>query len=145
MVQNFRGCCKPPLLDCLSHLTPWAACQLRAEFKELGERIHPTVFLKNLPEEAGAFDVFAAFPDLNRPIAEFCEILFRGPSFLTPGERQTLFVYVSGFNACQYCYGGHTAAVAYGLDPDVFDTLFDDIETASVDDKLKPLFRWCGN
>ena len=99
-------------------------------------------FLKNLPEQADVFDVFTAFPDFNKPLAEFCENVFRGPSSLTPGERQTLFAYVSGLNACQYCYGGHAAAaVAYGLDKDVFDALFNDIESAPVDEKLKPLLR----
>ena len=99
-------------------------------------------FLKCLSEDADAFDVFAAFPQIHAPTAEVCEAIFRGDSPLSEGERQMLFAFASALNACQYCYGGHAAAaVAYGHDGAVFDALLNDIETAPVDDRLKPLFR----
>ncbi len=99
-------------------------------------------YLKCLSEDADAFDVFAAFPHIHLPLAELCEAIFRGSSPLSRGQRQMLFAYASALNSCQYCYGGHAAAaVAHGQDAAVFDALLDDIGTAPVDDRLKPLFR----
>jgi putative tryptophan/tyrosine transport system substrate-binding protein len=40
----------------------------------------------------------------------------RGPSPLTPGERELIAAYVSGIDDCQYCYGVHAEpAKAFGI------------------------------
>ena len=45
--------------------------------------------------------------------------------------------------ACGFCAGAHRgAAVAFGIDPDVFDGMMRDVERAPVDDKLKPILAF---
>ena len=39
-------------------------------------------YLGDLPEEASTFDLFAAYPEIHRPFAEFTEKLFRGEGSL---------------------------------------------------------------
>lgn len=99
--------------------------------------------LKNLPEHPAVFDVFAAFPELYAPFADFCQRLFRGPGPLTPAERELIFAYVSDLNACRYCHGGHAAtAVVLGAPQGVFEALRQGIDGAPVAAKLKPLLRY---
>ncbi len=99
--------------------------------------------VRDLPENASVFDVFAAYPDLFTPIVEFSQQVFRGPGPLAPRDRELIFSYVSQLNACEYCFGGHSAtAVLLGASKDVFDKLKVDVDAAPVDAKLKPLLRY---
>ncbi len=99
--------------------------------------------LRNLPEHATVFDVFAAYPEMFTHIADFSQLVFRGPGPLTPRDRELIFTYVSQLNACAYCFGGHAeTSKLLGAAADVFERLKVDIETAPVDAKLKPLLRY---
>ena len=49
-------------------------------------------------------------PETGQPLSELAEVLLRGPSTLTRGERELIAAYVSGLNDCQYC-----SALALGL------------------------------
>ncbi|HUY01913.1 MAG TPA: carboxymuconolactone decarboxylase family protein, partial [Rhodocyclaceae bacterium] len=66
-------------------------------------------FIPGLPEGGSLLDLFRAFPDTSRPLIAFHEVLLRGPSPFTEAERELIAAYVSGLNACRYCYGVHTA------------------------------------
>lgn len=100
-------------------------------------------FAKSIPDDGTVFDVFAAFPALYTPIAKFSEEVFRGEGPLSQQQRETIFAYVSGQNACHYCFGGHsTSAVKLGLPPDAFDRLAVDIDDAPVEPEMKPLLRF---
>jgi uncharacterized peroxidase-related enzyme len=99
--------------------------------------------LRNLPEHAAVFDVFAAYPHLFSHIADFSQVAFRGLGPLSPRDRETIFSYVSQLNACDYCFGGHAeTSVLLGASREVFDKLKIDIDTAPVEAKLKPLLRY---
>ena len=99
--------------------------------------------VRNLPENAAVFDVFAAYPDLFRPIVDFSQQAFRGPGPLPVRDREMIFAYVSQLNACDYCFGGHASTtVLLGAPKDVFDKLKIDIDSAPVEAKLKPLLRY---
>ena len=99
--------------------------------------------LRNLPANAAVFDVFAAYPDLFGPIADFSQAAFRGEGPLPPRDRELIFSYVSQLNACEYCFGGHSeTTVLLGASREVFDKLKIDIDAAPVDAKLKPLLRY---
>jgi uncharacterized peroxidase-related enzyme len=99
--------------------------------------------LRNLPEHAAVFDVFAAYPHLFSHIADFSQEAFRGPGELPPRDREIIFSYVSQLNACDYCFGGHAeTSVLLGAKREVFDKLKIDIDTAPVDAKLRPLLRY---
>ncbi|MDT8399300.1 MAG: peroxidase-related enzyme [Pseudomonadales bacterium] len=80
------------------------------------------------------------FLDLLRPYAQ---ALMRGPSPLSPGERELIAAYVSGLNSCSYCYGSHSrVAQGFGLAPDLLESLLDNLETAPIEPRLKPLLHY---
>ena len=65
----------------------------------------------------------------------------RGPSPLSRGDRELIGAFVSALNSCPYCHDVHNEAVqAYGIDAELARQLAEDIETAAVDDRMKPLF-----
>jgi uncharacterized peroxidase-related enzyme len=65
----------------------------------------------------------------------------RGPSPLSRGDRELIGAFVSALNSCSYCHDVHNEAVqAYGIDAELARRLTEDIETAAVEDRMKPLF-----
>lgn len=97
--------------------------------------------LKSLPENAHVYDVFASKPAVFQPFTESCEQIMRGPSALTPAQRELLGTYVSALNACPYCHDVHNEAVkAFGIPGELSKALVEDLEAAGLDEELKPLF-----
>lgn len=77
------------------------------------------------------------------PLLEFHQALLRGDSPFSVKERELMAAYVSGVNACRYCYGAHAAvAKLYGVPEPLLTGLLDDLETADVDDKLRPVLAY---
>jgi uncharacterized peroxidase-related enzyme len=88
-------------------------------------------------------DVFRTYIDGVPELLAYHDIVLRGPSPLSVAERELIAAYVSGLNGCDFCFGAHQIiAEAAGVDPAVFAALMDDIESAPVDQKLKPIFRY---
>jgi uncharacterized peroxidase-related enzyme len=56
-------------------------------------------------------------PDIGRVISPLAQAALRGPSSLTPGERELIGACVSNLNNCNFCRNGH-AAIAAELLPD---------------------------
>ncbi len=54
-------------------------------------------------------------PETGRPLSELAEVLLRGPSTLTRGERELIAAYVSALNDCRYCSSSHSASAAAQL------------------------------
>jgi uncharacterized peroxidase-related enzyme len=54
-------------------------------------------------------------PETARPLGELTEVLLRGPSTLTRGERELIAAYVSVLNDCRYCTSSHSACAAAQL------------------------------
>jgi len=54
-------------------------------------------------------------PETGRPLSELAEVLLRGPSTLTRGERELIAAQVSALNGCQYCTSSHSASAAAQL------------------------------
>ena len=54
-------------------------------------------------------------PETARPLSELTEVLLRGPSTLTRGERELIAAYVSALNGCRYCTSSHSACAAAQL------------------------------
>src|SRR5690348_12035888 len=54
-------------------------------------------------------------PETGRPLSELAEVLLRGPSTLTRGERELIAAYVSALNECRYCTASHSATAAAQL------------------------------
>jgi uncharacterized peroxidase-related enzyme len=82
-------------------------------------------------------------PETGQPLSELAEVLLRGPSTLTRGERELIAAYVSGLNDCQYCSGSHSACAAAQLPGGM--TLVEQVRadpaSAPLSAKLKALLR----
>jgi uncharacterized peroxidase-related enzyme len=99
--------------------------------------------VRGLPEGAGLAELRGAHAALFDKLRPYGQALMRGPSPFTPAERELIAAYVSGVNACRYCFGVHSrVAGAFGVDATVFDALMHDLERAPVDARLKPVLRY---
>lgn len=98
---------------------------------------------KTLPEAPRLSDVFKRFPEGVWPLCELHDIKLRGPSPLSVAERELIAAYVSGLNACSYCYGAHsTIAQVQGIETEVFEKLMDSPADAGIDGKLLPILAY---
>lgn len=102
------------------------------------DRIFPS-----LPGDLQLLDLFRRFPYSVPPLLEYHDRLLRDESPLTVGQRELIAAYVSGLNSCDFCHGAHAiAASVYGIDEQVFGALMVDLETAPVEDQLKPILAY---
>jgi uncharacterized peroxidase-related enzyme len=80
-------------------------------------------------------------PETAEPMNALVDVLLRGPSTLTPGERELIATYVSSQNDCFFCQNIHGAIAAHHLSGN--EKLVLDVkrnyQTAEVSDKLKAL------
>jgi uncharacterized peroxidase-related enzyme len=82
-------------------------------------------------------------PETAKPLNELAEVLLRGPSTLTPGERELIAAYVSGGNECRFCCGSHSAFAAAQLDGGLplVNQVVADPDSAPISAKLRALLR----
>jgi uncharacterized peroxidase-related enzyme len=100
-------------------------------------------FFKNLPADAGVRHILAMSPQAGRALVEFHSAVLRSESELSPKEKELIAAYVSGLNACQYCYGVHAqTAQAFGIPEGLLEQLLQSIETADIAPKLKPILQF---
>lgn len=100
-------------------------------------------YLPSLPDDARVMDVMKAYPESSAPLIDYQQVVLRGPSELSAGERELIAAYVSGVNACHYCHGVHGAVAArFGIEEGLLAALLADVDTAPVRDELKPIFRY---
>jgi uncharacterized peroxidase-related enzyme len=85
-------------------------------------------------------------PATARPLRELAEILMRGPSTLTPAEREIIGTFVSSQNDCYYCQTCHGSTAAHLLDGnfELIDEIKRDFEAAAISPKLKALLVIAG-
>lgn len=78
--------------------------------------------------------------DSAAPIRELTQVLLRGPSSLTEGERELIATIVSHRNQCVFCATAHTAAADLLLgEQQTTQHIKEDIQAAPVSDKMKAL------
>jgi uncharacterized peroxidase-related enzyme len=85
-------------------------------------------------------------PETAAPLNQLANILLRGPSTLSPGERELIGTFVSSRNDCVYCQSIHGAVAAHHLGGDenlVAQTKLD-FENAPLTGKLKALLAIAG-
>lgn len=102
-------------------------------------------FIPRIPEDEGSVAaILGPYPDIAMPVCMLTEHVMRsGDCPFTVAERELIAAFVSGVNACTYCAGTHEAtAEALGVDPTLFSALLDDIDTADVDENLKPVLKY---
>lgn len=100
-------------------------------------------FMASLPDDAGVRHILALNPAAGRALIDFHTAVLRADTQLTAQDKELIAAYVSGLNACQYCFGVHKeTAKAYGVEESLIVGLLDDIDSAPVDPKLKPILAY---
>jgi uncharacterized peroxidase-related enzyme len=95
-----------------------------------------------LPEGVpGIVGPLMAYPETAKHLRGLAETLLRGPSSLTPGEREVIATFVSSGNDCLFCTRSHAAAARQLLGPvgDIVDQVTGDFRRAPINEKLKAL------
>ena len=78
--------------------------------------------------------------DTAQPIRELTQILLRGESTLSEGERELIATLVSSQNQCTFCTTAHTSAANILLgESETCEMVKADFETAPVSEKMKAL------
>jgi uncharacterized peroxidase-related enzyme len=85
-------------------------------------------------------------PETARPLNALVEILLRGPSTLTRGERELIATYVSNCNCTRYCQNIHGAIAAAHLNGNeaLVKQVKTDFTQAEIGPKLKALLQIAG-
>jgi len=96
-----------------------------------------------LPDEElpGISGLFKFKPETAKPLGALADVLLRGPSLLTSGERELIASYVSNLNNCHFCHTSHGAAAMAHLSCDVnlLDDIKQDFKSIPVSEKLRAL------
>lgn len=99
--------------------------------------------LRSLPEQPVMRDLYKSQPASCKPLGELTEVAMRGASPFTQGQRELIAAYVSALNACTYCHTTHAGvAAAFGVPQDLFAALLSDIDSAPVEERIKPILRY---
>jgi uncharacterized peroxidase-related enzyme len=95
------------------------------------------------PQLPGISALFAYRPETAAPLGQLGQVLLRGPSTLTVGERELIATLVSQGNECRFCTGSHAAVAAQTIEGGraVVDAACVGIDDAPVSAKLKALLR----
>lgn len=98
------------------------------------------------PGVPGIGALLRTYPDSARPIKELAQVLLRGPSSLTPAERELIGTYVSAGNECSFCTNSHAYAARHllGDQAGVVDTLLNGDTSAGLDEKMQALLNIAG-
>ncbi len=100
-------------------------------------------FFSSLPQDAGVRHILTLNREAGRALVAFHTAALRNAGPLEPAHKELIAAYVSGLNACQYCFGVHAqTAQAFGLGEGVIEALLTDVDNADVPDKLKPLLHY---
>ena len=70
----------------------------------------------SLPDIAHLTDLLVRFPKNSQPLMQYVNAVLRSEGHLSIPERELIAAYVSGLNACTFCYGAHEMYVrAFGI------------------------------
>jgi uncharacterized peroxidase-related enzyme len=92
---------------------------------------------------AGIRGLLVYRPETARPLGELAEVLLRGDSTLSRGERELIAAFVSRRNECEYCSNSHAATAAAQLPGGMEQVgqVLADPGTAAVSGKLSALLE----
>jgi len=100
-------------------------------------------FFPSLPKHARNVAAWGFSPERYKYWPKLAEGIMRGESPLSLEEREMIAAFVSGLNACGYCFGAHQAVAAeHGADPEILIALVEDLETAPVPKRFKPILKF---
>jgi uncharacterized peroxidase-related enzyme len=80
-------------------------------------------------------------PETAEPLNALAEVLLRGPSTLTSGEREIIAASVSWWNSCHFCHHAHGAAAAahLGRPPAFLDAIKAGLPDEPLSQKMRAL------
>jgi uncharacterized peroxidase-related enzyme len=98
---------------------------------------------KNVP---GIRSLVLFRPETGKPLYELAQVLLRGPSPLSPAERELIASYVSHRNECGFCRDSHAAAARclYGEEQGIVDELLFQKDDSSLSAKMQALLQLAG-
>ena len=101
-------------------------------------------FFSFLPKENAVLpDLAFRWPGRYSHLLRYTHKILRGKSSLSIAERELIGAYVSGLNACNFCYSIHsTLAERFGVDEATLKALLEDVDSSPLDARLKPIFRY---
>ncbi len=100
-------------------------------------------FFSFLDDDSIAEDIGANRPDLYQHLGALGMDILIGPSTFSAGEREFMGAFVSALNDCSFCHGAHKAtAAAHGVDVSSLEALIADVDTAPVEEAMKPVFKF---
>lgn len=100
-------------------------------------------FFKHLNDLSDITDI--TWNDRKRlgPLDKASQEIMRGKSNFSHAQKELFAAYVSGLNACSFCYGSHVAvAKNFGISPKTIEALLEDITTAPIEEQEKALFQY---
>jgi uncharacterized peroxidase-related enzyme len=98
-------------------------------------------YIEVAPGVPGIGSLLRAYPETGKPLMALAQMLLRGPSTLTQGERELIAARVSSENKCVFCAGSHSAAAAelLGGNKQLVADVRADYEKSAVTAKMKAL------
>lgn len=101
----------------------------------------PHITLNN--DEPGIRGLMRFRPETAVSLNQLAEVLLRGESTLTRGERELIAAYVSSLNRCRFCASSHAAFAAAQLPEGMalVEQVRTDVDSAPVTPKLRALLE----
>ena len=95
-------------------------------------------FFASLGDAPHLYDVMKLSPRMALYLFKMTDEIMMAQGPLTVQERELIAAYVSGLNACSFCYRGHKAiAENFGVSEGLIDQLVADLESVELPAKLK--------
>jgi uncharacterized peroxidase-related enzyme len=100
-------------------------------------------YLPSSPDLTNIAAMLGKYPRRGILLFKLLEDIKSSCSPLNRSMRELIITYTSGLNQCDFCYNIHKAvSEQLGIDEKVFDQLKTDIDSAQVDESLKPILRY---
>ncbi len=100
-------------------------------------------YLKSLGDAPHLYEVMNVYPRMAIYLFKMTDEIMLVEGSLNDKERELIAAYVSGLNACSFCYRGHKAiAEMFGVEEGLIDSLVEDIESVNLDEKMKAALRY---
>lgn len=100
-------------------------------------------YLPSSPDLENIAGLLAKYPRRGILLFKLLEDIKGSFSPLGKGTRELVIAYTSDLNQSESCYKAHKSLIKeLGIDESAYGQLKSDIDTANVDEKLKPLLRF---
>ena len=100
-------------------------------------------FMKSLGDAPHLYDVMKTSPRMAVYLFKMTDEIMLAEGPLNDSERELIAAYVSGLNACSFCYRGHKAiAEMFGVEEGLIDGMVEDLDAADVSEKMRAALRY---